>query len=259
MDIVGIVAPGLKLSLENTGSIVHRSTLKTGEGQDDGVVGTTAAEGLILGAACTLVAYEVGIGAAKTSGAHCLMSVDHDMMLGSLLDDMHIVVVHRLRVVVVATRDDISHISSLHCIITILVHEVEGSIEMTLIVLSARRCLVVHHQFDTLGVCILVEILDIEVGIRSDEVKDIALPHICPVFPSDVPTLNQYLVETVGCGEVDILLHVGGVCTVASVGSKFGVVGLTELYRRQTAGIFPCALTYNHLPPYTAVFCGVNP
>ena len=158
------------------------------------------------------------------------MSVDHDMMLGSLLDDMHIVVVHRLRVVVVATRDDVSHISSLHCIITILVHEVEGSIEMTLIVLSARRCLVVHHQFDTLGVCILVEILDIEVGIRSDEVKDIALPHICPVFPSDVPTLNQYLVETVGCGEVDILLHVGSVCTMASVGGKFGVVGLTELY-----------------------------
>ena len=65
------------------------------------------------------------------------MRIDHDMMLGSLLDDIEIVVVHRLRIVMVATWDDITHIARLHCIVAILVHQFEGFFDMALVVLCA--------------------------------------------------------------------------------------------------------------------------
>ena len=125
MDVVGIVAPGIELGFKNAGCVVHRSTLQTGERQDDGVVGTATAESLILCTAGRLVAHEVGVGTAKTRRTHGLMSVHHDVVLGSLFEDIHIVVVHRLRVMVVASWDNVAHITCLHCVVTILVHEVE--------------------------------------------------------------------------------------------------------------------------------------
>ena len=158
------------------------------------------------------------------------MSIHHDAMLCCLFEYIHIVVVHRLRVVVVATWYDVAHIASLHSVVAIFVHKVERIVEVTLVVLCARRCLVVHHQLHALGVCILVEIFYVKVRIRSDEVEHVALPHVRPVFPADVPSLNQHLVETICGGEVDILLHMCSVGTVAAVRSELGVVGLSKLY-----------------------------
>ena len=53
------------------------------------------------------------------------MCIHHDMMLCSLLNYMHVVVVHRLRIVMITTWNDVSDISSLYCIITVLIHQVE--------------------------------------------------------------------------------------------------------------------------------------
>ena len=64
------------------------------------------------------------------------MGIHHDMMLCSFLYYIEIVVVHRLRVVMVTTRDDISHIPSLNGIVAILIHQGECILKMTLVVLS---------------------------------------------------------------------------------------------------------------------------
>ena len=60
------------------------------------MVGIRTAESLILCTTGRLSTYEVGPGAAKAGRTGGLVGVHHDMVLGSLLDDIEIVVVHRL-------------------------------------------------------------------------------------------------------------------------------------------------------------------
>ena len=67
----------------------------------------------------------------------------------------------------------------------------------------------VHHDLDTLGMGILIECLDVEVGIRGQEVEHFLLHIAAPVFPSDIPSLDQHLVEAMLCGKVDVAAHVG--------------------------------------------------
>ena len=70
----------------------------------------------------TLVANHVGPGATKTCGAHCLMGIHHDTMLHSLCDGIVIVVDDGLTVMVLAIRDDLTHITTLHSIIAVFIH-----------------------------------------------------------------------------------------------------------------------------------------
>ena len=130
----------------------------------------------------------------------------------------------------VATRYDVAYVACLHSVVAIFVHQVEGVVKMTLVVLCARRRLVVHHQLHSLRVCIFVQILDVEVGVRGHEVEHVALPHVGPVFPTYVPSLYKHLVESIGGGEVDVLLHLLGVGGMAAVGLHLAVVGLAELH-----------------------------
>jgi len=118
---------------------------------------------------------------------------------------------------------------------------------------------VVHHQLHALGVGIVVESLDVEVGIRGEEVEDVFLHVACPVFPSDVPALDEHGVETVVGGEVDVSAHVGVVGRVASRGRGLAVIGHSELDRGKLVGVGPVALTRDHLPPHTDVFGGMYP
>ena len=91
-----------------------------------------------------------------------------------------------------------------------------------------------HQQFHTLRVGIVVEHLDVEIRIGGHEVKHVALPQVGPVFPTNVPTFNQYLVEAVlGC-KVDITLHLLVVGTMTTVRLHLVPVDLVEL----DAGIF---------------------
>ena len=88
---------------------------------------------------------------------------------------------------------------------------------MTLVVLRRTAGFVVHHQLYALRVGIVVQCFQIEVGIRRLEVENIALPTVCPVFPTDVPTLDKHLIEAVFSGKIDVTAHflvVGGVATV---------------------------------------------
>ena len=181
------------------------------------------------------------------------------MVLGSLLDDIEIVVVHALRVVMVTAWDDVSYISCLYSIVAIVVHQLEGLLDMSLIVLGRAGCLVVHQQPDTLGVGIVVQHLDVEVGIGSHEVKDITLPHVGPVFPAYIPAFDEYLVESVLGGEVDVALHVLVVGLMRAVGLHLAPVNLVELDAGEVIGIVPIATTYNHLPPDATILRRMNP
>ena len=107
--------------------------------------------------------------------------------------------------------------------------------------------------------CILVQSLDVEIGIWSNEVEHVAFPHIRPVFPSDVPTFNEHLVESVVGSEVDISLHLFRIGGMTAVWFGLGVVDIVELHRGIIVSIVPVALSYYHLPPHSAILRGVYP
>ena len=78
------------------------------------------------------------------------MGVYHDMFLGGFPDAEGIMVDYRLAVMVLAVRDYIPHVTALHGIIAILVHEIVSLVDMTLIIDGRRRSLVVHYEPDAL-------------------------------------------------------------------------------------------------------------
>ena len=159
----------------------------------------------------------------------------------------------------VATRDDVTYITCLHSVVAVFVHQFEGLLDMTFVVLCGTGGLMVHQDLHTLGMGIVVEHLQVEVGVGGHKVEDIALPHVCPVLPTDVPTFNENLVETIlGC-KVDIALHLLVVGGMTTVGLHTVPVDLVEFDAGEVVGIVPRALADNHLPPYATVLCGMDP
>ena len=187
------------------------------------------------------------------------MGIDHDVVLGCLLHGIEVVVVHRLAVVEVATWNYITHISAFHGIVAVVVHELISFLHVSLIIGNTRTSLVMHHQFHALAVSIIIQVFNVKVGIRSYEVEYIGLPHARPVFPTNVPSLNKYLVKTIGSGKVDVALHLLGVSAMATVRFSLRIVGLAKFHTWELIGVVPCAVAYNHFPPHTAVLGWVNP
>ena len=99
---------------------------------------------------------------------------------------------------------------------------------------------------------ILVEGLDVEVGIRGHEIKHIIFLLAEPVFPSDVPSLDEELVHTVGGGEIYIAAHILIVSPMSAMRCGLGVIESGEV---EILGITirPRAFAGNHLPPYTHI------
>ena len=61
-----------------------------------------------------------------------------------------------------------------------------------------------HNQSDTLLVGILVQCGQVEIGIGREEVEDVILVLAVPILPTDVPSLDEQGIETVGSREVDV-------------------------------------------------------
>ena len=76
----------------------------------------------------------------------------------------------------------------------------------------------VHHQLHSLRVGIFIEPVEVEVGIGSLEVEDIVLGLAEPVFPADVPSFHEDLVEAMLRREVDVAAYVLVVGSMDSVG-----------------------------------------
>ena len=90
----------------------------------------------VLGTFGGLVADEVRVGPAQTGRAHRLVGVDHDVVVGCLLDAKHVVVDHRLAVMMLAVRDDVADIAALHRIVTIFIHKIIRLVDPALVVLG---------------------------------------------------------------------------------------------------------------------------
>ena len=74
-----------------------------------------------------------------------------------------------------------------------------------------------HLQADALGMGIVVQALQVEVGIRRLEVKNVVFRLAKPIFPANVPTLYKHLVETMLGSKVDITPYIVIVGTMKSV------------------------------------------
>ena len=86
--------------------------------------GLAAVSGLILSSTCGLIANQVWPSAAQACGAHSLMGIHHNMVLGGLFDAIEIVVIHPLTIVVFSTGNDITYVSALHSSVAIFVHQI---------------------------------------------------------------------------------------------------------------------------------------
>ena len=151
VDMIGVVGVVFThIHLKNTRGIVHRSALQPCEGKNGGMEGLAAVGGLVLSAACCLIANEVGPGTTKACRTYGLVGIDHNMMLGSLLDAIEVVVHHPLTIMILPPGDDIAHIATFHGSVAILIHQLVGSLQMALVVASGSRGLVVHLQTDSL-------------------------------------------------------------------------------------------------------------
>ena len=122
----------LHVGLEDAGGVVHRTALQAGKRQNGGVSRFDAAAE--LGAHGTFVADHVGPGAAQSRRAHCLMGIDHDVVLGRLHDGVVIVVDDGLAVVSLAVRQNMTHIAALHRIVAVLVHQVISPFHPSLVI-----------------------------------------------------------------------------------------------------------------------------
>ena len=106
---------------------------------------------------------------------------------------------------------------------------------------------------------IFVEHLYIEIRIWGNEVEDISLPHVGPVFPTYVPTFYEHLIKTILSSEVDIALHILVISLMCAIRLNLTPVYLVELDAGEVVGVMPASTSYNHLPPYTTVLCRMNP
>ena len=247
------------IHLEDTRRVVHRSSVESREGEDTGMPGLNAHGGLVFGAHRRLVADEVRIGAAEPCRTHCLVGINHDMVLRRLLNAIEVVVVDPLGVVGLASRHDIAHIARFHGGVVVAVHELICRIEMALVVADRGRGLVVHNHLHSLFLGIVVDTLHIEVGIGGNEVIDIVFLIAEPVFPSDIPALNEHTIEAVLGGEIDVSEYILGGGAVVTVGRYLAVVGLADLHGGEVVGVRPRLAPVNHLPPYANVLHRFNP
>ena len=101
--------------------------------------------------------------------------------------------------------------------------------------------------------------LYVKVGIRRNEVEHVVLFMAKPVFPTNVPTFNQYRIKTILCGKVDVTLYVLSISRVRTIGFSVCIVRFAQLNSREVVGIGPSALIGNHIPPNADVLSRLNP
>ena len=168
-------------------------------------------------------------------------------------------IVHPLSVVMLASRYDVTDITALYRIIAILVHQIISLLHVTLVISHWAWCLMMHHQLYTFWFSIVVEHLNIKIGIRGNKIKDIILGFTKPIFPADIPTFHKKLVKAIFRCEINVALHVLVIGGMLPEGMHLRVISLIKSHRRQVIGIRPLLAAGNHFPPYTHIFNGLYP
>ena len=216
-------------------------------------------KGLILRTLCRLVGYQVRPCAAQTCRTNCLVCIHHNLVLSRLLNTILIVINHPLRIVMLANRQQIAHISRFHRWIFIFVHKLIRRIQPSLIVAYRTRRLVVHNHLHTLTLGILVNTLYIKVWIWCHKVIHKVLLVAEPVFPTDIPSFYQYATKAILSSKVNIAFHILRSSTVATMRFRLSIIRLANMDRREVPCIGPVAHTCNHLPPYAYILHRLDP
>ena len=207
----------VEFGLEESGRVVHRTTLQASERQDTSVVGSISTHRLKLSTASRLLRYPVGVGATKTCRTHSFVTVNHNAIFSRFLGNKDVVVVHPLRRVILASWYDWTDIARLERVVAIIDHKLIGIIDLSLVVGSVAGCLVMHNKTHTFRLGIVSQRIDIKVGISLSEDKLAIFPVGSPVFPTEVPTFNQHRRNAALGSEIDVVFDVVGVCRVSTV------------------------------------------
>ena len=218
-----------------------------------------SAKGFVLGATRRLIAYQVGIGAAKSRRTYSLMGIDHNLIFGSFLHGIQIMIIHPLAIVIFSTRNDVAHIATLHGIVSVVHHKLVSLVHVAFVVAHRSGGLMMHHQLHALAMRILIEHLHVKIGIRRNKIEHVVFGFSEPIFPAFIPSFHQHLVESVGGGKVDILLYMLVIGSMASVGLRLAVIQYTQLHGRQLIRISPRTLSGYQFPPDTHVLHRLNP
>ena len=181
------------------------------------MVYVVTAKRLIFSTACRFVTDQVGIGAADSGRTYSFVGVYHDFVVRSFLHCIQIMIVHPLSVVMFSTRNDITYITTLDSIVSVIYHKLISSIQMTFIVARGSRSFVMHHQLHSFCLRISIEHFQIEVGIRSNKIKNIIFGMAEPVLPTLIPTFHQYLVKSMQRRKVNITFHIVIIRSMPSV------------------------------------------
>ena len=217
------------------------------------------AERFVFSTASRFITDKVRICTAQACRTYCLVSINHNLVIGCLFNGIKIVIIHPLSVVVLTARNDIAYITALHSIVTVVYHELVSLVHMTFVVAYRSRSFMVHHQTYTFASCILLQFFHVKVWVRSHKVEYIVLALTEPIFPTFVPSFYQYLAESVFCRKIDIAFHVSCISRVLTVRFSFRIIGYTQLNTIEIIGISPSAFISNHIPPYSDVFHRSDP
>ena len=241
--------------LQNARGVVHRTALKTGEGQNGDMARLHTGRSLKFHAAGALIANQVGIGAAQAGGAHGFVAVYHQVVLGAQLHAVQEVVHHPL-VAVVAGGEDVAHIAGLDKVVAVVMGKGVGLVHVPLVVGHRPARLMVHDEPHAFAPGVRLQLLNGKVGVGTGEtVVVVFLPR---VFPTAVPAFHKQSRKTVLAGVVDVAHHILAARTVTSRGGESGKVGRVGVHGL-VVGVVPGALAGHHLPPHTHILGGVNP
>ena len=177
----------------------------------------SGAPGIEFVATSGFASKEVRISTAETCRANRLMSIYHYLFIGSFCNHSVIVIYHPLAVMHFSARDNTTHITCFYSGITISFHKVESLVDMAFVIRSSAGRFVVHNHLNTTLSGILIHFIHIEIGIRSNKIKNVFFPITCPIFPTDVPAFNKHAIETVFSGKIDISLSIFCISRVAAI------------------------------------------
>lgn len=149
------------------------------------------------------------------------MGIYTNLIVGGFLHGIEIVIIHPLTIMMFSPRNDITYITTLHRIISVINHELIGFIHMTFVVAYRSRCFMMHHQFHTFTLSILIQHFHVKVRICSNKVEYIIFGVTEPVFPSFIPSFNQYLVKSMFGSKINVTFYILIVSTMLAVWLRF--------------------------------------
>ena len=116
-----------------------------------------------------------------------------------------------------------------------------------------------HHQSYSFIMCVSIQLFNIKIRIRSHKIKNIIFLISKPIFPTNIPSFYQQLIESMFRSKINILLHISCISRMITIRFYFPIIRFSKLHGRNIISIAPWLPSSNHLPPYPHIFYRLNP